>query len=246
MPFDDCRWLYLFAFDVSGDKMKKITFLFAWLMVSLLTTDLTGQQNRPPRGDTDVPATSNLNDSDAAGTFFGIRSDGLGSYRNGINSVESIIQAIGDWEMDAKLSGTRRVYIDFGDPVVPGDTSAPFSSALVPTRFISKCALLGFKIRDMTFGQTSWCPLATSFDFGGSTYRITMNPNNHIGSEWVQWTCLATTGGRCASWEMMPSVIQADGQRKARGRLIKVGSRRVPDQLLGEFYFAFALNITTP
>lgn len=149
--------------------------------------------------------------------------------------------------MDAKLSGTRRVYIDFGDPVVPGDTTAPFGAAFVPTRFISKCTQLGFKVRDMTLGQTRECPLATSFDFGGSTYRITMNPGNYPTSEWVQWTCLATAGGRCSSWEMKPSVIHADGKRKARGQLIKVGtSRRNPDQVLGQFYFAFAVNVATP
>lgn len=228
-------------------KLNHLPTLF--LLLLLVTASLCAQNiaNRPPPGDSDVPATTTLNDSDGTGTFFRIQSDGLGSYRNGIDSVQSIIQGIGDWEMDAKSSGTRRVYIDFGDPVVPGDVSAPFASALVPARFISKCASLGFKLRDMTLGQIRQCPLATSFDFGGSSYRITMNPANFATTEWVQWTCLATAGGRCSSWEMGPSVVQSDGQRKARGQLIKIGTgKRNPDQLLGEFYFAFKIGVTTP
>ena len=227
-------------------KLNHLPTLF--LLLLLVTASVCAQDiaNRPPPGDSDVPATTTLRDSDPSALFLHIQSDGLGSYRNGVDSVQSIIQGIGDWEMDAKSSGARRVYIDFGDPVVPGDVSAPFASAMVPTRFISKCTQLGFKIRDMILGQTRQCPLATSFDFGGSTYRITMNPANFATTEWVQWTCLATAGGRCSSWQMTPSVVHADGQRKARGQLIKVGTnKRNPDQILGEFYFAFAVNVAT-
>jgi hypothetical protein len=226
--------------------MKKINF--AIVLVLFTFTVAFPQGGKPAKGDSDVPATSTINNSDGTVNFFRIQSDGLGSYRNGVDSVQSIVQGIGDWEMDAKASGVRRVYIDFGDPVVPGDTSAPFSAALVPTRFISKCATLGFKIRDMTLGQVKQCPLATSFDFGGNTYRIAMNPVNFASTEYVSWTCLATAGGPCSSWTMQPSVTQADGLLKARGKLIKVSTvkGKTVETQLGEFYFGFNIGVTTP
>ena len=226
--------------------MKNLNLVLVLLFIAVGTA--VGQGGKPAKGDTDVSATSTINNSDASGNFFRIQSDGLGSYRNGVDSVQSIVQGIGDREMDAKASGVRRVYVDFGDPVVPGDTSAPFSSAFVPTRFISKCASLGFKIRDMAFGQVKQCPLATSFDFGGNTYRIAMNPLNFASTEYVSWTCLAVSGGRCSAWSMQPSVTQADGQLKARGQLIKITTARgkTVETPQGEFYFAFKIGVTTP
>lgn len=214
------------------------------ILVVILAGQAFGQ--KPPKGDTDVAATTTIQSGDGTGTFFRIQSDGLGNYMNGVDSVQSIVQAIGDWEMDAKSSGARRVFVDFGDPVVPGTNTAPFGAALVPARFISKCTLGGMKIRNMTLGQEITCPLALSLDYGGSTYRITMNPVNYPASEWVRWTCNAVAGGRCVAWTMDPNNVQADGERKARGELIKIGSRRVPDQSLGTFHFAFRVNVTTP
>ncbi|MEO7658680.1 MAG: hypothetical protein ABIV48_03615, partial [Pyrinomonadaceae bacterium] len=114
-------------------KLVLLTLLFAATVINLNTRS----EAAPPVRDT--PATSTINDSDGSLTFFRVQSDSLGSYMNGVDSVESIIQAIGDWELNATASAQRRVYIDFGDPVNPGDTTAPFSSALVPGRFISKC-----------------------------------------------------------------------------------------------------------
>lgn len=221
---------------------------FALALVFIVIGTATGQGGKPAKGDTDVPATSTINNSDGSGNFFRIQGDGLGSYKNGVDSVQSIVQGIGDWEMDAKASGARRVYIDFGDPVLPGDTSAPFSSAYVPTRFISKCASLGFKIRDMALGQVKQCPLATSFDFGGNTYRIAMNPLNFSSTENVSWTCLGTSGSRCSAWTLQPSTIRSDGFLKARGQLLKISTVRgkTVETQLGEFYFAFKIGVTTP
>lgn len=222
-------------------KLVLLTLLFATTCLNLNTHP----EAAPPARD--APATSTIRDSDGSGTFFRVQSDSLGSYNNSVNSVESIIQGIGDWELDATASTVRSVYVDFGDPVNPGDTSAPFSSAFVRARFISKCATLGFKMVDIPLGQTRQCPLALSFNYSGVQYRITMNPVNQPGSEYIQWTCLAATSGKCNSWEMTPSAVQSTGERKARGQLIKVGTNnRNPDQLLGHFYFGFKVNVTTP
>lgn len=224
--------------------MRKLVLLLVALVVICLNMD-NGSEAAPPAKA--VPATSTISDSDGSITFFRVQSDSLGAYRNGVDSVESIIQPIGDWELNATVSTARRVYVDFGDPVNPGDSTAPFPSAMVPARFISKCASLNFKMVDIPLGQTRQCPLALSFNYSGVQYRIAMNPINQPGSEYVQWTCLAATSGKCNSWEMTPSVVQSNGERKAKGQLIKVGTnKRNPDQLLGQFYFGFKVNVTTP
>jgi len=44
----------------------------------------------------DIPATTAFQASDDSGTFFRIQGDGFGNYLNGVNSVSSVIQAIGD------------------------------------------------------------------------------------------------------------------------------------------------------
>ena len=194
----------------------------------------------------DTPATTTFQSSDGSGTFFRIQSDGLGSYRNGIDSVSSVIQAIGDWQIDTKSSTLRKAYIDFGDPVNPGDATAPFSSAQVPFRLISKCLDSGIKMQSFVLNQSVNCPLSLTFDYGASSYAVRMNSANP-GTELVNWKCLAVSSGKCVNWRMTPGIVQADGQRKARGQLIRIGTgKRDPDQILGQFYFAFQIDVTTP
>ena len=219
---------------------------FVILIFGLIVLSSATAAQKPPKGDSNVPATTTVFDAAADTSPYRIQSDQLGTYANGIDSVVSIIQGIGDWEMDAKSSSVRRVFIDFGDPASSG-AEAPFGSAWVPTRFISKCTDRGFKVRDMALGESRDCPLATSFDFGGSTYRITMNHANFVSTNYVSWTCLATANGRCTGWEINPAGAQPSGELKARAQLIKVGtSRRNPDQFLGEFFFSFRISVTTP
>lgn len=194
----------------------------------------------------DTPATTTIQNSDGSGTFFRIQSDMLGSYLNGGNSVISRIQAIGDWELDTKSSPVRRVYIDFGDPVIPGDATAPFSSAYVPMRIISKCLDSGIKMQNFALNQTVNCPLSITFDYLGLGYAVRMNANNP-GTQLVTWKCLATASGKCVSWQMTPNVIQADGQKKVKGQLIRLAiNKQNPEVKLGQCYFSFAINVTTP
>lgn len=88
----------------------------------------------------DAPATSSIADQDrVSGTVYRIGGDSLGSYRNGVDSVVSIVQSIGDWELDTKSSNLRKVRIDLGDQVPGSGPAPPFQSAVLPTRFISKC-----------------------------------------------------------------------------------------------------------
>lgn len=189
----------------------------------------------------DAPATSTLND------FFGsqlnrIGNDSLGPYLNGTNSVSSIVQGIGNWVLDTKPSSVRRVRIDLGDPVIGSGANPPFQAASVPVRFISKCTT---NITTLAAGQSISCPLALSIDYGGATYALRTN-DNYQDTEPVTWTCLARNSTKCVSWTMVPSAIQADGERKVAMQLLKPASKRVPEQLLGRFYMSFDISVTTP
>lgn len=229
--------------------MKKIILtLVLSLSASLIFGNLV--QSAAPLKDT--PVTSTIQNSDSTtGTAYRIRSDSLGTYRNGVNSVSSIIQGIGDWELDGKSSTTRKVFFDFGDPVLNSSQvpNPPFQTALTPWRFISKCTQLGIKMQDLTLNQTVLCPLAMSIDYGGATYAVRMQSDNYPETEWVQWTCTSlNSSAKCSAWQMEPSVVQADGQRKAKGQLLKISTvkGKTVEDPRGVFYFSFKINITNP
>jgi hypothetical protein len=195
----------------------------------------------------DANATSTIQDTDTtSGLPFRIGSDGLGVYKQGVNSVASVIQGIGDWELDTKTSSLRRVRIDFGDPVIGSGANPPFQSAMVPTRFISKCASWNIFMPGMLVGQQADCPLALSITYDGTTYAVRTN-ENYAGTEPARWTCLARNSTKCVSWQMVPSVVQGDGQQKIRMQLIRIPARtRDPEVLLGQFYMSFKIDVTTP
>jgi hypothetical protein len=227
--------------------MKKLTWcVIAALIIVTLAAAVIGFAAKPA---SDAPATSILNDTDAStGQVYRIGSDSLGPYRNATNSVSSIIQGIGDWELDTKRSTVRRVRIDFGDPVVGSGANPPFQSAVVPLRFISKCASSPWSIfmPGMALGQRANCPLAISFDYNGVTYAVRAN-ENYAGTEPVQWTCVDRSSTKCVGWTGVPSAVQIDGQSKIVMQLLKPATRpRETDQLLGRFYMSFRFDITTP
>ena len=217
--------------------MRKLPVLIALLALSVSTA----LAQKPPRGDSDVPVITVF---DTSVSNLRIGDDGLGSYQNGLNNVESIIQGIGDWVLNTRNSTVRKVYIEFGDPVSANEPAAPFASALRPARMISKCASLGFKIRDMAVGQTRQCPLAIAFDYNGIGYRIAFNDSNFDVTDYVEWTCLGSANGRCASWMMEPA-SSYDGERKSIGQLIKLAtSKKDPEKAIGRYYFSFRIYVT--
>jgi hypothetical protein len=196
---------------------------------------------KKPGGDT--PATSTINDFlDGVPTRIG--NDALGSYKNGVNSVVSIVQGIGNWELDAIASPLRKIRVDLGDPVIGSGANPPFSAANVNFRFISKCTTSVFTLAT---GQSIPCPLALAMDYEGVRYALRSEQTNYPGTEPVTWTCLARNTTKCISWRMTPSVVQVDGQRKIVMQLLKPATRpRDSDVLLGRFYISFDIAVTTP
>jgi len=101
-------------------------------------------------------------------------------------------------------------------------------------------------MRTLILNQIVECPLAIRLTHDGAVYAVRMNAN-YPGTELVKWTCVAqNNSSQCISWQMDSSVFR-DSEFKNRGQLIKVASnRRQTDQLLGQFYFSFKINVTNP
>jgi hypothetical protein len=185
-----------------------------------------------------------------------VQSDSLESYTNPA-SGQSIIQALGDWELDMlnfNSSPQRKVLIDLRDPVpgsAPGggDPVNPFGSAgyqVVRARFIAKCSQNGVNFLNMQTGVPYLCPLALAFQTtAGQQHRLTQNPSNFAGTNWIQVNCLSVdSNGKCSQWKIEPSVIQPDGERKNVANLLRIASK--PNQAdvdLGEFYLSFSINL---
>jgi len=183
-----------------------------------------------------------------------IQSDQLGAYKNS-KTLASIIQGIGDWELDAinPSGSTRTVLVDLRDPVLnsaPGGVTpaVPFAPQLVKARFIAKCSEYGGNMLTMVGDSSITCPLALAFDQGGRRYRLAFNYNNFPNVDPVTVTCLSVNStSKCNQWKIEPSVIQADGERKSRAKLIRVASsRKETDQDMGDFYLSFTINLTNP
>src|SRR4029077_20484318 len=111
----------------------------------------------------DAPATTLIGDYDSqTGIPFRISSDYLGQYDNGVNSVSSIVQAIGNGVLDTKPSPVRRVWVDLSEPIAGSGANPPFQTASVPVRFISKCTT---NITTLAINQSIPCPLALSIEY---------------------------------------------------------------------------------
>jgi len=226
--------------------MKKRSVLSVVVLIALFAVGLYSFQKTAAAGPArDAPATSTIADIDSVtGTVYRIGSDNLGSYKNGANSVVSIVQAIGDWELDTKSSTLRKVRVDLGDQVPGSGPVPPFQSAVVPVRFISKCTTSMFTL---TVGQTIPCPLAMSIVYNGTTYALRSAEPTAPGTDPVNWTCKAAGNGKCTSFEMNPSVIQADGQLKNKMTLLKVATKNnQADTPLAQYYISFDVVVTTP
>ena len=221
--------------------MKKLIILVLLLAATGLNLNNPSEAAPPVR---DAPATSTIANNDpVSNALLRIGPDIYGPYYNGVDSVSSIVQGIGNWVLDTKPSPLRKIRVDLGDPVPNSGANPPFQSAFVPVRFISKCTT---NITTMVLNQTIECPLAVSIVYNGVTYALRTNAN-YAGTEPVNWTCLARPSTKCTSWEMTPSAIQADGQRKNVMQLLKPATgKNQPEQLLGLYYISFKINVTTP
>ena len=235
--------------------MRKITALSLLLLACSCLLPATATAQKPGSGDVPVTVTIEGLGIDTAPTLR-IQSDQQGAYKHS-KSLQSIIQGIGDWELDMlnfTSSPQRAILIDLRDPVpnsAPNGTTpaAPFTPQQVRGRFIAKCSLFGGNLMTMYGGLSISCPLAVAFDQGGRRYRLAFNPENFPNEvDPVTVTCMNPVGtAKCSQWKVSPSVMQADGTLNSRAKLIRVASSRKETDLdMGEFFMSFAINLTNP
>jgi hypothetical protein len=223
----------------------------------------------------DLPVTSTISDftdvTDASGTqriWMQIRSDGA-PYTNGVN-IQSIIQgASGDWILDSKNANTstpRKIFLDFSKPLPNtgpngGAPIAPFTSAIVPARFISKCHLYNNDMFAMSPGTTVNCPLAIFFADSGNEYFLHMNPITGADvfseTDYVNVRCNGAANSQCNNWTMTADgtkggCVTADCSfKQSIARLTlrvpvkgKSGSWTTVNQ--GDFNVSFSIVVTNP
>lgn len=247
------------AFDPKGTpNMANRTLLLAALLTCLLAPISAPAQT------SDVPVTTTIDDyEEAVAPKLHIQSDKKGTYTQ-TKDVESKIQAIGDWELTTNYTkfSTRSAYLEFSEPI-PGsrDGKDPVAlpSQLYKARFISKCHEYGNSMFSIVPGapQPTPCPLIIRFDYGGSSYRIHMNPLTgyyvYPSTNYLNITCMAgDANSQCVQWKIEPSgsYAAADGTLKKRnvGRLVKLVTSKgqTTEVNQGEFYFSFLIMVSKP
>jgi len=188
-----------------------------------------------------------------------IESDGLGPYRN-TKYVQSIIQSGGDWELDALSSrySDRKVYLDFSQPITGSGSNggipvAPFTSAVLKARFISKCHDYGNSMFTILGGQTVPCPLVVTFDYAGNSYRLPMNPlTNYPETDYVNITCTGVdANSQCNQWKIEPSGACVTSDCTVRKNVVRLGKLvtvkgQTTEENQGDFYMSFSISITNP
>src|SRR5262249_19462576 len=131
-------------------KISLFTVISVLCMITALNNGVIAQKQKA----TATPVTTTIQglEPDTVPTYR-LQSDQLGSYKNGVDSVISDIQAFfGDWELDTRISPVRTVLLDFRDPVPgsnPNQLPPPFSYGTVPARLISKCSDMAGALRLM-------------------------------------------------------------------------------------------------
>lgn len=187
-----------------------------------------------------------------------IQSDGLGTYVSAKNQLVSIIQGIGDWELDARTpsKATRKLTVDYVQPIPgsgPGGTDpTPPPAGTYPFRAIAKCSQYGNSMLNFTAGQVKNCPLRFGVDVAGKSYVYVMDPLNAPNgpfpqTNWATVKCIyPTTGsGACSQWRITPSgtYIDADNTVKYRNvaKLLEDATGAAIDH--GDFYVSFSLVV---
>ncbi len=221
--------------------MKKTFLIFTFIATFLaLTTGASAQKVK------DTPVTSTIKDTDQNLQPFLIRSDLSGDYKNGVNSVISRIQSIGDWELDMLGSPTREIFVNFGEPVPntnPNNLPPPFLSDNVPARFLAQCSS---DLRNLALNASQSCRMVIAIDHNSIRYSIRFNSAAFPGTGEPLWTCtsVAATTGKCGGWRMESD---PNGAGKISGQLLKISTRRnTPDEPRGKYYFSFRVNVANP
>ena len=195
----------------------------------------------------DKPVTSVIHDADVNFTPYRIQSDLSGAYQNGISSVVSRMQGIGDWELDMLNSPTRRVFVDFSDAVPnsnPSNLAAP-PNAYYPVRFLSQCSTRGTNLQNLALNASATCPIVLAVNVGADRYSVRFNATNYPGTNEATWTCTSAASGKCNAWRMRSD---PNGTGKLAAQLLKITTSKgkTVETSYGKYYFSFDIGLTNP
>lgn len=208
--------------------MKKTFFLFSFVFAFFaLTTIVSAQKTK------DTPVISTINDSYSPTSLFDIRSDGLGAYLNGTDSVVSRIQPIGDWELSTLNSPTRKAFINFA-------STAPVQSGKYPVRFLAQCSYAD--LRNLGINQMQNCKLVVAVNVGADRYSIRFGYVD--GTNLPFWTCNAVTNSKCSSWRMVSDLNNLGGKMTAQLLKITTANGKQTTTPIGLYSFSFDVNVT--
>jgi len=253
--------LYQMSTAIKRSKVMRKTFLVITIValgIGLTLGSGTFAQKTLKKA---VPVTSTIDGTgplpDATVFSYRIQSDLLGPYRNGVDSVVSVLQTGGDWQLDTLASPIRSVLLDFRDPVPNSNSSPPFSTGQVRAKVETKSYLLygNGKVSGMTgLNSTLITPLIVRFDFSGNTYRVLMNSGTYPETNYALVTCTGVVDpnnsdtSQCNQWRIEPSVTQPDGQRKNIAKLVRfyTSKGKTIEEDHGDFYLSFAIHLTNP
>jgi len=219
--------------------MKRQILLLTTAIMLAMSFNVSAQKSA------DKPVTSTIKDSDANFTPYRIQSDLNGAYINGINSVVSRIQGIGDWELDMLNSPNRQVYIDFGDPVPNSNPSnlAPPSNGWYPVRFLTQCSP---GLQNLALNASQKCPLIIAVNVGTERYSIRFYSANFPGTENPSWICTSALSSKCNGWRMQSLAADNSGKLKAQLLKITTSKGKTVNQDYGKYYFSFEVSLTNP
>jgi hypothetical protein len=245
--------------------MKKITFIITAVAICFGIAANTFAQRISK---TDTPVTSAITNSvmvNQTPVQFSIQSDNNGSlYKtDSATSVKSIIQGIGDWELDMLASTTRGVSFAFDSPVVgsnPGNKLPPQSYVPHRTRFITQCST---SLTSLTaVGASSTCPLIIAIDEVITTptsttttrYSLRFNsaqyPANATtgvpAADNVKWICTAALSGKCTGWRAQSDPTGNGGKLVAQLlKITRVGNSTTTEDY-GKYYISYDISLSKP
>lgn len=251
-----------------SQRITKTTLLTPVILVLCLGALAQGKSVKV----SDIPVSSSLADYDASNMPYAIQSDAVGAYRNGVNSVGSILVANGynaivdgDWRLDMSNSPLRTVGITFssanaaqpGDPGYTAPANPPYwGTQWLAVRMENKCTLGNRNMLTMNTGDKFTCPMIIRLPPTTSStyYRLDMAGSwtsvNEPETQDVQVSCNSVDSGGCKDWFIDPvPVVNADGSTspgKARARLNLLNTHGNNTTNRGDFYMTFHFHVTRP
>jgi hypothetical protein len=214
---------------------------------------VTNGKGGPPSGGN---VTSIINDTDNSNPLnplpFQVQSDGIGPYttfstttgkgKNAVtDTVTSVIQGSGNWQLDTTASTTRGMKLTF----IPlqGYGPPPFTlPSITHVGINDEC--FGPAFGGMTaVGQTTTCNTQIYFYVNGTEYILALNPSNFANTSLMQAACTGVSSKQCNAWTVTPDPATGtynNGQFSAIAALHVAGNTSTA---LGYYYVAFNILV---